>query len=289
MEKVMQLIYKSKVLLCAGVLVAFGSAVAVAQDTTQTRRPTSTKRIPISKEGSAPGQVARGGRVDTVTVYKTDTLRMEAAAVAPVHDTVRVTNTVTRVDTVTVTPPPRPVRLPGGFYFGLAGGVSAPNGALFTPNSAGPSAQAQLGWQGAKQLLGIRGDVNWTKPGEDSQFSNLQADPDVINFNADLKLNLPFLTHTFGATHRFGIYGIGGYTHTMFKNLPMRVDAPNGGIAFSQGSGDWQHENGWNAGGGLSLSWGRSELFLESRVLAFDPSNAPQSRQIPFMFGMNWY
>jgi len=282
----MQQIYKSRALLCAGALLAFGTAVAFAQDTTQTRRPTSTKRIPISKEGQGAGELAPR-RVDTVTVYKTDTLRLEAAPA--VHDTVQVTNTVTRVDTVTLTPPPRPVRLPNGLYFGLAGGVSAPNGALFTPNSAGPSAQAQLGWQGAKQLIGIRGDVNWTKPGEDSRFAGLQADPDILNFNADVKLQLPFLTHTFGRTHRFGIYGIGGYTHTMFKNLPMRIDAPNNGLAFSQGSGDWQHENGWNAGGGLSLGWGRTELFLESRVLAFDPSNAPQSRQIPFMFGMNWF
>jgi hypothetical protein len=285
----MQQIYKSKVLLCAGALLAFGSAVAFGQDTTQTRRPTSTKRIPISKEGGSAGEVVSRGRVDTVTVYKTDTLRLEAAPAMAVHDTVRVTNTVTRVDTVTVIPPAPPIRLPNGFYFGLAGGVSAPNGALFTPNSAGPSAQAQLGWQGAKKVLGIRGDVNWTKPGEDSRYSGLQADPDVLNFNADVKLQLPFLTHTFGATHRFGIYGIGGYTHTMFKNLPMRVDAANGSFLISAGTGSWTHENGWNGGGGLSLSWGRSELFVESRVLAFDPSNAPQSRQIPFMFGMNWY
>jgi len=285
----MPLIYKSKVLLCAGALLAFGSAVAFGQDTTQTRRPTSTKRIPISKEGTGAGEVVSRGRarVDTVTVFKTDTLRIAAPAAAPVHDTVRVTTT--RVDTVTVIPPPRPVRLPNGFYFGLAGGVSAPNGALFTPNSAGPSAQAQLGWQGAKQLLGVRGDVNWTKPGEDSQFSHLQADPDVLNFSADAKLQLPFLTHTFGATHRFGIYGIGGYTYTMFKNLPMRIDSPNNTALFTRGSGSWQNVNGWNAGGGASLSWGRTELFIESRVLAFDPSNAPQSRQIPFMFGMNWY
>jgi hypothetical protein len=276
-------IYTSKVLLCAGALLAFGSAVAFGQDTTRTRRPTSTKRIPISKEGTGAGEVAR---VDTVVVYRTDTLRTQAPAV---HDTLRVTNTVTRVDTVTVTPPVPPIRLPNGFYFGAAGGVSAPNGALFTPNSAGPSAQVQLGWQNAKQVIGGRVDVNWTKPGEDSQFSGTQGDPDILNFSADVKLQLPWLTHTFGRTHRFGIYGIGGYTFTEFKNLPMRIDGPGNFIVFSQGNGSWQHQNGWNAGGGLSLEWGRSELFLESRVLAFDPSNAPQSRQIPFMFGMNWY
>jgi hypothetical protein len=271
----------TKSLVGATALLAIGATLASAQDTTRAR-PRSTRRIPISKE--APGEVTR--RVDTVTVYRTDTLRVNVAGPV-VHDTV--THTVTRVDTVQLAPPPVPIRLPNGFYFGLSAGVSAPNGAIFTPNSAGPSAQAQIGWQGAKQLLGVRGDVNWAKPGEDSRFAGLQADPDIINFSADAKLQLPFLTHTFGRTHRFGIYGIGGYTHTMFKNLPMRVDAPSGGVLFSRGTGDWTHQNGWNAGGGASLMWGRSELFIESRVLAFDPTNAPQSRQIPFMFGMNWY
>ena len=270
----------AKSLVGATALLAIGATLASAQDTTRAR-PRSTRRIPISKE--APGEVTR--RVDTVTVYKTDTLRVNVAGPV-VHDTV--THTVTRVDTVQLAPRPVPIRLPNGFYVGLSAGVSAPNGAIFTPNSAGPSAQLQVGWQGAKQLLGVRGDVNWAKPGEDSRFAGLQADPDIVNFSADAKLQLPFLSHTFGRTHRFGIYGIGGYTHTMFKNLPMRVDG-NGGIQFSQGTGDWTHQNGWNAGGGASLMWGRSELFIESRVLAFDPTNAPQSRQIPFMFGMNWY
>jgi hypothetical protein len=275
----------AKSLAGAVAMITLGASVVLSQDSTRTR-PTSTRRIPISKEG---GEVAR--RVDTVTVYRTDTLRVNVNTPATVvHDTVRLTNTVTKVDTVQLPPPVVPIRLPNGWYFGLSGGVSAPNGAIFNPNSAGPSAQAQLGWQGAKNLLGIRVDVNWAKPGEDSRFAGLQADPDILNFSADAKLQLPFLNHTFGATHRFSLYGIGGYTHTMFKNLPMRVDGTAGTpLQFVPGSGEWTHENGWNAGGGASLMWGRSELFIETRVLAFDPSNAPQSRQMPFMFGMNWY
>ena len=264
-------------------MLALGASVVLAQDTTRTR-PTSTRRIPITKEG---GEVAR--RVDTVTVYKTDTLRVNVNTPPTIiHDTV--TRTVNHTDTVQLPPVYPPIRLPYGLYFGLSGGVSAPNGAIYNPNSAGPSAQLQIGWQGAKNFLGVRGDLNWAKPGEDSRFAGLQADPDIVNFSADAKLQLPWLTHTFGATHRFSIYGIGGYTHTMFKNLPMRVDATTpGGLAFAPGSPDWTHENGWNAGGGVSLMWGRSELFFETRVLAFTPENAPQSRQMPFMLGMNWY
>jgi hypothetical protein len=261
-------------------MLALGASVVLSQDSTRTR-PTSTRRIPITKEG---GEVAR--KVDTVTVYRTDTLRVNVNTPATIiHDTV--TRTMTRVDTVQLPPVYPPIRLPSGFYFGLSGGVMAPNGAIFTPNSAGPTAQAQLGWQGAKNFLGIRGDINWAKPGEDSRFAELQADPDILNYSLDAKLQLPWLTHTFGATHRFTLYGIGGYTHTMFKNLPMRVS--ENPVVFIPGTGEWTHENGWNAGGGASLMWGRSELFIETRVLAFTPENAPQSRQMPFTFGMNWY
>ncbi|MGH7617831.1 MAG: hypothetical protein ACREPM_11430 [Gemmatimonadaceae bacterium] len=261
----------------AAALLSLGASLAVAQDTTRAR---STRRIPISKE--APGEVVR---VDTVTVYRTDTLNTTTMRV----DTLRLTNTQYRVDTVTKYP--APMRLAGGFYFGLGGGVSTPAGALYTPNSAGGSAQAQLGWQGAKQILGARFDVNYTQPGEDSRFSAFQADPDILNYNLDLKLQLPWFTHTMGATHRFALYGIGGYTHTSFKNLPMRVDNPTDPNVplFIQGTGSWTQENGWNAGGGASLSWGRTELFVESRVIAFNASNAPMARQIPIVLGLNLY
>jgi hypothetical protein len=256
-----------KVLAGATAIIAFGASVASAQ------QPRSTTRIPISKEGPA--------RVDTVTVYKTDTVRTAGETVYHT-DTLRLTNTVSRVDTVMSAPMMAPLRLPFGLYFGLAGGVSAPNGALFTPNSAGPSAQANLGWQHG--IFGLRGDVNWAKPGEDSRFSNGQADPDILNWSADARINIPLFTHLMGATHRFGLYGVGGYTHTMYKNLPLRTDA---GYVF--GNGDWTHENGWNAGGGATLSWNHTELFFEVRDIAFTGDNQPQSRQIPFMLGINWY
>jgi len=274
----------AKSLAGAVAMLAVGTSVMLSQDTTRAR-PTSTRRIPITKEG---GEVAR--KVDTVTVYKTDTLRVNVNTPPTIiHDTVTQTRTVTRVDTVTNTYYP-PIRLPYGFYGGLAGGVNAPNGAIFTPNGAGPTIQAQLGWQGAKQVLGIRTDLNWSTLGEDSRFAAPQGDPDIWNWSISAKAQLPWLTHTFGATHRFTLYGIGGYTHTWFKNLPMRVDSPTPNtVLFVQGTGDWTNMNGWNAGGGASLMWGRTELFIETRVLAFTPDNAPQSRQMPFMLGMNWY
>jgi len=273
----MSLRYTTKYLAGAAAMLAFGASVAIAQN------PRSTRRIPISKE--APGEVVTP-RVDTVTVYKTDTLRLATTRVDTVTGP-----TVYRTDTVQMAAPVRPIHLPGGLYFGLGGGVSAPNGALYNPNSAGPSAQLQLGWQGAKQLLGLRADVNYAKPGEDGRYSNLQADPEILNFSADAKLNLPFFNHLFGAQHRFNLYGIGGYTHTSYKNLPIRLEGlnPDGSIIVAAGQNSWTQMNGWNAGGGMSLGWGSTELFLETRVLAFNSDNIPQARQMPFVFGINFY
>lgn len=274
--------YTSKFLVGATAMLTIGAGVAFAQ-----AKPTSTKRIPITKE--AGGEVVT--RVDTVTVYRTDTLRLNGQTVYRT-DTVRLAGpTIYRTDTVTMAPLMKPARLPSGVYFGLGGGVSAPNGAIFTPNSAGPTAQAQLGWQSMSGVIGLRGDVNYAQPGEDSQFSSLQANPDILNFSADLKLAIPFLSHQFGTTHRLGVYGIGGYTHTMYKNLPMRIDGTTstGALVFIPGTNSWTHFNGWNGGVGAQLAWGRTELFVESRILAFDPSNAPQSRQMPFVLGINLF
>jgi len=269
--------YTSRTLLGAAALVAISATLLAAQGT----GPTSTRRIPISKE--ATGEVVR---IDTVTVYKTDTLRVTDQMPGRV-DTVR--NTVIRIDTVA--PAAAPVRLPNGMYFGLAGGVTAPNGALHNTNVAGPSFQGQVGWQGAKNLLGVRADVNYAQPGEDARFAALQENPRILNFSADAKVQLPFFAHLMGEQHRFALYGIGGYTHTMYKSVPIRLNGQTAGgnMIVAAGSSDWQHGNGWNAGGGASLGWGRTELFLESRVLSFRPDNAPQARQVPFMFGINFY
>ena len=78
------------------------------------------------------------------------------------------------------------------------------------------------------------------------------------------------------------------------------------------GDDSWNGRNGWDAGGGLSLYWGRSEIFIESRVMGFKAKNhftdvldldnrlvdvnrvvldrgSRQARQIPLVFGFNWY
>jgi hypothetical protein len=274
----MSLNIKSMSAAGAAVLLVFAATGALAQNP-----PRSTKRIPISKE--AGGEVVRVDtlvRIDTVTntIYRTDTL----------------TRTMTRIDTVVVAPPPVPIRLPAGFYAGLAAGTSSPDGSIFIPNSTGFLGQMHIGWQNAKQFLGGRISGTYTDLGQDSQFSQ-GVSAQLWTMSTDLKLNLP-LGRVFGLTPRLNAYGIGGWTYTWFRNLPHRLDAVNintnndvdlNVAAFRLGEDSWTGRNGWDAGGGLSLMWGRSEVFVESRVLGFSISNSPSARQVPVVFGFNWY
>src|SRR6266550_630818 len=84
------------------------AATAAAQGTTPTRtdttkkKTTSSTRIHVGKE--SPGEVV-APRVDTVTVYKTDTVTVNGITRI---DTL--TNTITRYDTVRVEMLPAPVR-----------------------------------------------------------------------------------------------------------------------------------------------------------------------------------
>jgi hypothetical protein len=256
----------------AAIVLALGASHAEAQS-----KPKSQKRIPITKE--AAGEVAR---VDTVTL--TDTLRLTNT----IYHTDTVVRTMVRVDSVLVQPPAVPIRLPAGLYFGVAGGSAAPEGSIFIPNSVGYMGQTQLGWQNVKQWFGARLSGTYTGLGEDTQFSR-GRNAQLWTFSTDAKLNLP-LGHVFGFTPRLAAYGIGGWTYTWFRNLPHRLSSPDNGPAiFALGDSSWTGRNGWDAGGGLSLAFGKSEIFVESRVLGFTMNSSPQARQIPIVFGFNWY
>jgi len=279
-------------LLFAGAaMFALDATAASAQDTT-TRRTTSQRRIPVSKEAS--GEVATTVvRVDTVTVYKTDTLRMQGRI-----DTV--TNTVTRIDTV-VQNVPMVVRQIGGLYLGLAGGTNLPAGGLRTVNNVGGTGQLQLGWQGVNSPLGIRGDVQYTQFSEAAPYAALAAKPDVLNGNLDLKLQIPIMQHVFGSSVSFTPYLIGGGSYIRYRNLRMQLqDTPlpttGTNVALAGFDTGWHDDFGWNAGGGLAWHMGRHEVFVESRLIQFNRGKSSvngvdfeTARQIPIVFGVNFF
>jgi hypothetical protein len=175
--------------LAGAAIFALDASAASAQAKT---KPTSQKRIPITKE--SPGEVATP-RVDTVSVtrYVTDTLRMPGRT-----DTLRLTNTVVRTDTV-IQSIPMVARHIGGMYFGVGAGAGLPYGAIRTVNEPGPVGQIQLGWQGLNNVLGLRVDGNLVRYAHNADYAVLGDRPMLFNANADIRANLPIFTHTLAA------------------------------------------------------------------------------------------
>jgi hypothetical protein len=281
---------RTALLLVAGAAVlVLEASPGSAQDTTRTRGTASSRRIPISKE--AHGEVVTPMiRVDTVTLYKTDTVRLQGRV-----DTVTTTNTVTRIDTVVQTVNLRP-RMIGGLYFGLAGGTALPYGSIRTVNNPGALGQLQVGWQGLKNAVGVRGDVSYARYAENPTYANLGAKPDLWNANLDLKLALPIGTHSFGSTARFAPYLIGGGSYLHYRNLRMMLDdGLTGGVGpqnalLAGNSQDWQNSWGWNAGGGLGWHLGSKEIFIESRAIRFTNGDRfGHAWHVPVAFGVNFY
>jgi len=285
---------RNALLLVAGAAFFTLDAATV---TAQTKRPTSSRRIPISKE--APGEVTPP-RVDTVTVYRTDTLRTP-----PQVDTVRLTNTVTRTDTV-IKPVPMIPRHVGGLYLGLGAGPALPFGAIRTVNEPGAMGQVNLGWQGLNNPIGVRADVGFTQYSHNADYASLGSRPQVWNGNLDLRLNLPFFNHTLGSSVMFAPYLIGGGSYLRYSNLRMQLNTDGGAVggvggqhAVIAGSEDsnsgttdeWHDSWGWNAGGGLAFHAGKKEMFVEARAVAFRRSTSlfERSWHVPVTFGVNFF
>ena len=291
---------RSAVLAAAGAAIfALNAAAASAQ-----ARPRSTKRIPITKE--SPGEVAK---VDTVTVYKTDTLRMEGRV-----DTLRVTGATVTVHDTVVQNVPMVAHHVGGMYVGLGGGVGLPYGAIRTVNEPGELAQLQVGWQGLNNVFGVRADGTWGKYARNPDYGSFMGDrPNMMNLNGDIRMDLPFFNATLGSSVKFKPYLIGGGSWVRYNNLRMKLDAdagnPNPGgvgnrhavIATDAGgqttpTSDWHSDWGFNFGGGFGFHAGKKEMFVESRGIRFNHSGSGTtgspfhaSYQVPIVFGVNWF
>jgi hypothetical protein len=314
------------VLAAGAALIALDASASLAQDTTHAR-PRSTKRISVKKES---GEVAPMPRVDTVTIFRTDTLSLTRI------DTVTQTNTVVRTDTLvqTIT---RPIPASGNWYGGLAGGVTVPAGGLQNLNETGGTGQLQFGYQPVHSVLGGRIDASYSRFRRPFGFSNdnlvlatpllgftnvFNRSPDVWNFNASLKVQIPGIETLFGHAVTFQPYLIGGGGFATYDHLPLEftdgsflivrdgiVQTTNGviinGVTVDNFDSGWHTSWNWNAGGGLAWRFGHQELFVESRVLGFNPGrndffnninitgiDVPRfrsARQVPIVFGMNWY
>jgi len=290
---------RNALLLVAGAAIFTLDASAASA---QAKKPTSTKRIPITKE--APGEVAP--HVDTVKVYVTDTLRLRGRT-----DTVTRTQTVTqvRVDTV-INNVPMVAHHYGGMYVGLGGGTNLPFGAIRTVNSPGVAGQALVGWQSLNSVLGFRVDGNWTQFSDNAVYAPLGDRAQMMGANADVRLDLPLFENFLGGAVRFRPYLLAGGSVVRYHNLRMKLDTDNGQtggygpqhaiIAGNTSNSttaagvlddSWHTDPGFNFGGGLGFHAGKKEAFVEARAVHFnrDSNRFTSSWAIPIIFGVNFF
>src|SRR5688500_1018707 len=135
--------------LAAALTLVTSESAAQSQDTSRLRRP-SDQRINISK-----GEVVTTVRTDTVYVTR--------------YDTVRVNNTIVRVDTVTVTPPAPLVipRVKGPMFWGVYAGTTWPYGNIDRVYTNGFHGGGVLGFESQTSPIGVRFDGAMTQLGKE--------------------------------------------------------------------------------------------------------------------------
>jgi len=278
---------RSALMLVAGAAIfVLDASSAPGQDTTRARRrPTSSRRIPVTKEAASTGEVTV--RVDTVVTYRTDTLRLPGKP-----DTVVTTRTVTRVDTVTQM---IPIRVPqiGGFYVGLGVGGSLPAAQFNDSDHPGWRVEVPLGFDFVGTPWGLRvngGYANYTPHGWVSSFvDNAQT----WNIDGDVKLRIASATP---AMLRLQFYGIAGVSYNWFKDI---VEIDDGVISIGNSNRsltlpitnpdhDWHSGWGFNVGPGIEVGKGHTNLFAEVRFTKFKGVNTNLSN-VPLVIGVNWF
>ena len=238
--------------------LSFAARTMAAQDPSDTTKlkTTSQKRINISK-----GEVVT--RVDTV--YQTRI------------DTVRVNNTIVRVDTVTIATPAPVVmaKIKGPMYWGLFGGATRPYGNVDRVYTNGFHAGGLVGWEQQSGLLGLRLDglVNQlgreeTLTGPTGGFTSLNVGsgtPLLMALSADLKVK-PL---SFGG---WDFYAIAGVNVNRYRGVAITASNSRGpcdfnirGECFQNASSSWSNAFGFNLGLGTDFHIGSQDMFIEYR------------------------
>jgi hypothetical protein len=273
------------------------SRMARLNATCSRSRAASSVRIPISKETAYVPRVDTLVRVDTFT-------RVDTVAAAPVHDTV----VVTRVDTVqsaagVVAPPMVVRRYSNGFYFGIGGGATMPTGGIRDAYNTGYNVSVPMGWDSQSGPLGLRLDLTYDQLHARSTFRSTDdplnavalttVNPQIWSAMADVKLRLPFTGRFAGATT--GLYAIGGVGAHYLRNYGSTFAVTNPGTNISDEGAQAASLNdngslwrfGANAGGGLSVGLGKTELFVESRYVRVFTSHE-RTNYVPVIVGLSF-
>jgi hypothetical protein len=312
-------------------LTVGGVSTVKAQQTDSTRRTTrrmarSTQRIPITKERAAEPAPAPTPAVNQDSIAAAERARQDSIAaverarqdsIARVEQMKRDSisaaerrrqdsiaavekarqDSVARADSIARAEAARISmrRGAGGFYLGVAGGASVPNGNITSGDAVttggygtGWNVTVPIGYDFPQTFFGLRLDASMDRLAG-KNFTTAFNSPDLTAYSAslDAKIRVPL-----GRTYsRF--YLLGGATGTKFTgfNRDFTVPtAPTNQETFS----DAKLKMGWNAGAGFNFNFGRmTGLFVESRYMSVSPdaqTGFPYSsaKWIPVILGIQF-
>jgi len=154
-----------------------------------------------------------------------------------------------------------------GWYIGIAGGASAPQRDLRDGYTGGWNTTVPIGWDADESPLGFRTDLsvdhmNGTRFQDQSgTTTSASGDITVWSLNGDLKLR----AHAPGTPTRTNVYALGGIGVHRVTHGVFGATGPNAGqnLSFENAKSSF----GWNLGAGVSMGWGPTELFVETRFL----------------------
>jgi hypothetical protein len=270
--------------LAAALTLVASPLIAQQQDTTRLRT-TSQQRINVSK-----GEVQTVTRVDTVYVTR--------------YDTIRVDNTIVRVDTVTVTPP-APVVLPrvtGPMYWGLYGGSTWPWGNVDRVYTNGFHFGGVLGWEPQHGFLGLRLDGAMSQLGREDELRTVGIGDEQMGSGTPLMLHLAgdvkVKPLNFGG---WALYGIGGLNYNRYKRIALvsssDQDEPGDNpcdfvvrdACYQNANNEsWSDKFGFNFGAGLDFHIGSQDMFLEARWMTIQANDA-RTWTVPISLGVRYF
>jgi opacity protein-like surface antigen len=296
---------QTRIIRFVPVAVAFALTVGVttegaAQDTTRSRATvTSTRRIPVQKEGTtvteSPGAVSRdsAARADSIaaaerarqdSIANAERARQDAIAAAErarQEELARIERArqdsiaraeQARRDSIAAAERAREERfLAGrfnGWYFNLGGGLAMPTGALGDAYGNGWNVTGSVGWHPTTSAFGVRFDVGYDRlNGESIPAGGSIADASILSGLADVTLRIP---------RALGLnpYLVGGGGVYRFSDY--------GGVNSESST-----EFGWNVGGGLRFGWGFTSLFVESRYMSVG-TPGERATYVPIILGITF-